>query len=77
MLAKDIQNELTVEGWGMWLRYCKHNNVPVINGIYPDDWYHEFTKVLDITEPEDLRLGSIEAYDHVQPVAVPREDQLT
>lgn len=52
MNNKQIQEMLTVEGWGRWLRYVKANNVKNIGGIWPDYDFHEFYTSLNIEEAD-------------------------
>lgn len=53
MNDKQIQDELTVEGWGRWKRYVKWAGVKKIADEWPNYDYHEFIKLIDAQEKED------------------------
>jgi hypothetical protein len=50
MTNKQIQEMVTTEQWGMWLRYVKKNNVKNVGGLWPNYDFNEFMKALDVTE---------------------------
>lgn len=52
MNNQQIQEMLTVEGWGHWLRYVKLHNVKNVGGQWPNSEFHDFYISLDLKETE-------------------------
>lgn len=52
MTSLQIQEMLTVEGWGHWLRYAKLHNVKNVGGQWPNSEFHDFYVSLGLTEVE-------------------------
>lgn len=52
MNNQQIQEMLTVEGWGHWLRYVKLHNVKNVGGQWPNSEFHDFYVSLDLKETE-------------------------
>lgn len=50
MKDEELKSELTVEGWALWKRYVKLNNIKCDNGNWPDYDIHEFMKINDLVE---------------------------
>lgn len=52
MNSKQIQEMLTVEQWGMWLRYVKKFNIKNEGGYWNNSTFHDFYVSLDLKEVE-------------------------